>query len=134
MAVLDTATLVDLTRANKRSALAAEAIRKAGAGGVQPVTTRFNVAELLTGVELARDQQRERRIVDRLLDRTPVLEFDAIAARQFAAVFAHLRRAGTPIGDMDMLIASVAIVNRRAIISPNFNHFARIPGLTVIGY
>ena len=49
--------------------------------------------------------------------------------RRFAAVRGQLRRDGNLIGDMDLLIASTALVNNLTLVTRNRRHFDRVPGL-----
>lgn len=46
-----------------------------------------------------------------------------------AEFYASLRRQGTPVDDIDLLIAGVALVNNLVLISHNQRHFSRIEGL-----
>lgn len=134
MACLDTSVLLDLLgRGGKsRHRRAADAARRLAAEGL--TTTRFNVAELLVGVARARDRAREEQAAQAVLSGLQVLEFDAPAARMFAEITAHLQRRGRPAGDMDVLIAAVALVNGESLLTRDVKHFARIPGLLLETY
>jgi tRNA(fMet)-specific endonuclease VapC len=63
-----------------------------------------------------------------------ILEFDEAAARMFGRLSAALQARGAPRGDMDVLIASVALVHGEWIVTRNTRHFESIPGLRVEGY
>jgi len=102
--------------------------------GERIVTTRFNVAELYVGVELATLRAREANRVETALRWLPVLEFDDAAARVYAKLLARLRTAGGTVADMDMLIASVALAEGHSLVTANARHFTRIPGLAVHSY
>lgn len=41
---------------------------------------------------------------------------------------------GTPAGEMDTLIAAVALAQGEALVTRNARHFEGIAGLTVLGY
>jgi tRNA(fMet)-specific endonuclease VapC len=136
MACLDTTLLVDLLRSNsgpKRAAIAK--IKVLADRREQIVTTRFNLAELYTGIELSahskRDFERIRSILDHI---DTVLEFDDIAAQTFGQAAAHLRRIGRPAGDMDVLIAATAMSHGHCLVTRNAEHFANIPYLAVETY
>jgi predicted nucleic acid-binding protein len=96
--------------------------------------SRFNVAELLVGVNRADDPERELRSVDALLQNMTVLEFGPEAARLFARITALLQQQGKPAGDMDVLIAATALAAGEPLITANPVHFRNIPGLTVDTY
>lgn len=63
-----------------------------------------------------------------------ILEFDDAAARVFGRITAYLQTQGTPRGDMDVLIASVAVVHGERIVTRNTKHFEGLPGLLVETY
>jgi len=58
-----------------------------------------------------------------------VLCIDEPAAEEFGRFKALLRRAGKPIGDIDLFIAGVAVSHGLTVVTNNTEHFARIPDL-----
>ena len=50
-------------------------------------------------------------------------------ARQYAQSRLTLERAGRPIGERDLLIASIALARGLIVVSHNVSEFARVPGL-----
>jgi tRNA(fMet)-specific endonuclease VapC len=136
VAVLDTSVLIDLLRGprNQHHVRAVRELASLRARGEAIATTRINVAELFVGVELSSDPARERRSVELLMQPMIVLDFDQPAAEHFGVVAAHLRRLGLPSGDLDTLIATIAIVNGQELITRNPAHFTTIPGLAVRTY
>jgi len=136
MACLDTSTLLDLagpTR-SRRCRAARDRVRELRGAGEPLFTTRFNVAEVLVGVARSAAPANEDRKVQRLPGPLGILEFDPRAARLFGRIVAHLQEQGTPIGDMDALIASVCLGAGQRIVTRNTRHFARVPGLAVDSY
>ena len=55
-----------------------------------------------------------------------VLAWDAEAADLFAEIKFQLRSAGTPIGEMDMLIAAHAIAADATLVTNNTRHYQEI--------
>jgi len=49
-------------------------------------------------------------------------------------LLANLRATGMPIATMDLLVATAALLNEAPLVTRNVRHFARVPGLRVIGY
>ena len=49
-------------------------------------------------------------------------------------VYAETRRKGTPVDDMDLLIASIALENNLALVTNNVTHFQKIPGLSILNW
>ena len=92
------------------------------------------MAELYLGVERSRHKDIEEVRVQNVLKGLPVLDFDESAARMYASIMADLLRAGTPIGDMDVLIASVAMAHGQVLVTRNTAHFSKIPLLTIGSY
>jgi tRNA(fMet)-specific endonuclease VapC len=60
-----------------------------------------------------------------------VLDIDEIAAEQFGRFKATLRREGRPIGDIDLLIAGVAMHHGLTVVTNNIGHFERLQHLTL---
>ncbi len=60
-----------------------------------------------------------------------VLLVDDTAADYFGRFKAELRRAGRPIGDIDLLIAGVAASRGLKVITNNSEHFERIPNISL---
>ena len=68
----------------------------------------------------------------RVLGRFAVVPFDAREARAAAELFVELRRAGTPIGERDLMIAATAVANGHSLVTLNTAEFSRIPGLDIL--
>jgi predicted nucleic acid-binding protein len=60
-----------------------------------------------------------------------VLDFDESAAHVFSSLVSRLLIKGTPIGDMDAQIASVAIVHGHTLVTRNLRHFQHVKALKV---
>ena len=60
-----------------------------------------------------------------------VLPVDEAASERFGEFKAMLRRAGNPIGDIDLLIAGVAASRGLQVVTNNTAHFERIPDISV---
>lgn len=91
----------------------------------------ITLLELRQGAEGSVRSAATHRVLDLFLASMPALDFDADAALHSARVRAHLRRAGTPIGDLDSLIAGHALAVSRVLVTNNEREFTRVPGLTI---
>ena len=132
MAVFDTTFLIDWSGSNARLRERAEAVIIAAANaGERLFTTRFNIAEMWIGVHRAADPLHERTRIQKIIRGFQVLDFDAVAAELFGQCTADLQRRGRPVGDVDVLIAAVAIANEQRVITRNTDHFREIRGLHV---
>src|SRR5688572_30774886 len=102
MACWDTTVLLDLLgKSGRRRRAGAEARLRQLEHDQPHSVTRFTIAELLIGFQLADDSARERAGAQPLLDRLQTLEFDARAMRLYATIFVQLRRIGRLSGTMD---------------------------------
>ena len=60
-----------------------------------------------------------------------VLPIDDAAADCFGRFKAELRRAGQPTGDLDLLIAGIAVSRGLTVVTNNTVHFGRVPGISL---
>lgn len=136
MACLDTSALIDCLgrRGARRSIGVRKLLAEALAAGERLTTTRLCAAELWVGVERSDDPLREEQRVVALLSEFVILELDDSAARWFGRNQAVLLAAGTPIGDVDVLIASIAMASGETLITRDTADFARIAGLRLQTY
>lgn len=136
MPVFDTSAIIDLTRARPTPFRASleTIIQRCVLAGEPLYTTRFNLAEMYTGLELSIHPERDRAALDKILDVFSVLEFDDHAALIFGSIDAKLQRAGRPVDDMDMLIAAVTRGHGQTLVTRNPRHFAGIPELSILSY
>lgn len=124
--LLDTSTLILLTRLNDPAVLPEE-----------PLISAITLAELSVGpLVTASDEQRAARqahVQQAETDFEP-LPFDAEAARAFGQVAASLRRSGRKAAARayDAMIAAVAITNELPLYTCNPNDFEGIDGLELV--
>jgi tRNA(fMet)-specific endonuclease VapC len=90
----------------------------------------ITLAELRFGVE-RRKSARLDRTITALLSNLAVMPFDDDCAVTFGRIASKLAETGSPIGDLDALIAAHAIALDVTLVTNNAKHFARIPGLHV---
>jgi len=91
----------------------------------------ITLIELRQGAEGSNRREETHRVLDLFLASMPVLDFDADAAIHTARVRARLRRGGTPIGDLDSLIAGHALAISRVLVTNNEREFSRVSNLTL---
>ena len=66
------------------------------------------VAEILGGVELSSTRDRNRPIVYRALKQLRIWPFDLNAAKEYARLYAEMRRRGDTVQVVDLMIAAIA--------------------------
>lgn len=91
--------------------------------------TIITVAELWFGAHESARPAATRREMDAFLEPLEVLPFDRAAAETYARSRLALERTGRPIGERDLLIASMALARGLAVVTHNVSEFARVPGL-----
>lgn len=93
----------------------------------------ITVAELRVGIQLAkgRRQQKRERFVAVVLDAVSVEPYDLDVAEAHADLLAHVRRAGTPRGAHDLIIAATARAQERHVVSSDKGAFAELPGVSI---
>lgn len=87
-------------------------------------------AELLYGAAREREAVRLKTAVDEFLLRVDSLPWDSNAARQYADLRAALEFAGTPMGNLDMMIAAHALAAEAVLVS-NDRSFRRLKHLKI---
>lgn len=87
------------------------------------------LAELQYGVERSSAKELNQRIVDEFAARLEVLPWDEWAARAYGRIRRGLEEKGTPIGNMDLLIAAHALSQDLTLVSNNLREFRRVPQL-----
>ncbi len=128
MYLLDTDILSNLMRRSPSSALVAKVV---SVPPEQQFTSSITFGELIYGAHRLREHTAAlmEKIEGVLLSNLPVLSFDASAARRYGEIRAELERLGTPIGEADMRIASVALAHDLKVVTGNERHFQRVPEL-----
>ncbi|MDA0271099.1 MAG: type II toxin-antitoxin system VapC family toxin [Chloroflexi bacterium] len=127
--LFDTDTLSNLLRQRPDPALVR---RFAQTPPRDQATSSITLGELYYGARRRADgDPLIVRIEELLRPNLAVLPFDDLAARAYGDVRAELERQGTPIGDADSRIASIALVHGLTVVTGNVRHFQRVPGLAV---
>lgn len=85
--------------------------------------------ELRFGAEKANRRDHQHKLVDQLMERLVLLQYDAQAAAHTAEIRANLDRRGLRIGGYDSMIAGHARSRGLIVVTGNLNEFARVEGL-----
>lgn len=128
MVCVDTNFIIDLLK-NKKEAIVK--LTEYADQGINPTTTIVTVAELYKGAYKINDTKKEISKIESVLSTLRLLEFSKDAAKMFGELHSHnsiLRRFP---GDLDLIIASIAITNNESVLTRNTKHFTNIPKLRV---
>jgi tRNA(fMet)-specific endonuclease VapC len=111
-----------------------------GQGGVAAQIRERKPSELcLSAITLAElrfgaDRKGSRKLhglIDLLAADMAVVPFDEAAATEYGRIGSLLAERGTPIGELDVLIAAHALALRYTLVTNNTRHFSRVPGLSL---
>ena len=91
----------------------------------------ISLAELYYGAEKSARQRGNMETIENFVARLEVLPFSIKAARHFGELRNHLRRMGTPVGPLDMLIGAHARSEALILVTNNRREFDRMPDLQV---
>jgi len=89
----------------------------------------ITLAELQHGVEKSERPEKNQIALAMLISAMTVLPFDDRAAVEYGKICAYLQKKGTPIGTMDMFIASHAKSLNMTLVTNNIRKFERVPNL-----
>ena len=91
-----------------------------------------SVAELYQGVFYSTDPAGNETILQEFIQGYEVIQLDDDICRIFARERGRLKEAGTPIGDLDLLIGSTALRHGVTLLTNNRRHFERLSGLNIL--
>ena len=111
---------------NRRSDAVVERMKREGRGNL--TTSTIVAAELAFGAEKS-SRSNTKQLLELFLSGLQVLPWGESAIWHYARQRKLLRQAGTPIGEMDLLIASQALGDGLTLVTNNIREFERIEGL-----
>jgi len=126
MVCLDTSVLVALIRKDQA---AVEGLRAEAESGGVVSTTVVSLCELYSGAYGSKEPQKELIRVRELVSNLRLLELDEGAARRYGELANDATLKREPIGDFDLIIASIALEQDEKLATRNIKHFSRVPGL-----
>ena len=89
----------------------------------------ITLAELEFGVQASANVEKNTIALYKFLSIIEILDFDSSAATEYGKIRADLKKKGTPIGNMDMLIAAHAKSENLIVVTHNTREFERVEGL-----
>lgn len=94
-------------------------------------TTIINQSELLFGAFNSAHKNRNLEIISNFLSKVKILPFCDKAAYVFAEQKALLKKDGSLLADMDLMIASICLVHHMPLVTNNEKHFSRLKKLKI---
>lgn len=89
------------------------------------------LAELLFGARISARAEANVEAVRAFVSAIRVVDFDAASAEAYSRIRATLRRKGRTTGEIDALIASVAVASGATLVTHNTKDFEHIDELTL---
>ena len=127
MWMLDTDTCSYFLKAHPESLK----VRIEKAGLEQLAISTVVLAELFFGAARHPRGAEIRSGIDEFSARLSVFPWDKAAAEHYGQIRSRMEQQGTPMGNMDMMIAAHARSLNAVLVTNNVRHFRRVPGLTV---
>jgi tRNA(fMet)-specific endonuclease VapC len=125
---LDTSILVALIRKESK---VLQKLREIVVENPQVSTTIICVCELYTGAYNSSNPGRELERINEVLSALQILQLDDKSCRRFGELANSLQIKGNPVGDFDLLIASITIEANEVLATRNTRHFQRVPQLNI---
>ncbi len=91
-------------------------------------------AELFYGAFKSKKVKHNLDSIQKFFSYFPSYSFDERCSQQFGVFKTELEKSGTPVGILDIQIASIAKVNDCVVVTRNLKEFSRMSGLDVIGF
>jgi tRNA(fMet)-specific endonuclease VapC len=91
----------------------------------------ITVAELFYGAEKSKAKKKNWAIIEKFVSTFEIIPFDEKCTKINPKIRASLEKSGTPIGPMDLLIASISLANNFVLVTNNVKEFKRVKGLTL---
>ena len=95
------------------------------------VISSITVAELQYGVEKSKLAEKNQEALNQFILPLEIIPFGHQDAIKYGIIRTNLEKLGTPIGAMDLLIASIAIHHNLTLVTNNTSEFSRIQGLKI---
>jgi tRNA(fMet)-specific endonuclease VapC len=124
---MDTSFLIALIRRDHEAEKKLEAYIAAEA---KLSTTPITACELFRGAYQSGRSENVGR-VRKSLTYLRILDFSVDACERYGRLVTKLRLRGTPIGDADTMIASIALTYGEAVLTSDKEHLGKVSGLTI---
>jgi tRNA(fMet)-specific endonuclease VapC len=90
----------------------------------------ISYAELCFGLEKRRSEKLFNEI-NAIMAKLSIVDFNDLQSELYGKIRLGLEKSGSPLGDMDMLIAAAALSAGAILVTHNVKHFSKIKGIKV---
>ena len=89
------------------------------------------IAELDYGAKASQNSTRNLAKLNQFIDLVHIVSFDLACAHMLGPIKSKLRKIGKPTGEVDAMIAAVAMVHKAELVTGNIRFFQNIDGLKI---
>lgn len=125
--LLDTNTCIYIIKRSPAHVYDRFKLLHVGDVGISAIT----FCELQFGVSNSTQPEKNQLGLTEFLGPLEILDFPSEASRIYGDIRTYLQRAGTPIGNYDLLIAAHALYQGVTLVTNNTREFKRVPDLTI---
>jgi len=90
----------------------------------------ISYAELCFGLE-KKGSEKLFTEMNLIMAKLSIVDFDDLQSELYGKIRLGLEKSGSPLGDMDMLIAAAALSADAILVTHNIKHFSKIKGIRV---
>ena len=127
----DTSFIIDLMI---RDADAVQKAREMEAKSLPLIVSAPTVFELYVGLSLSSKPEEEKTKILAVLQSLPFLPLDYESAQAGGKVYGDKKRSGHTLDPEDAMIAGIAKVHGKKLLTRNLRHFQGIEGVNVVPY
>ncbi|HEX9914699.1 MAG TPA: type II toxin-antitoxin system VapC family toxin [Candidatus Bathyarchaeia archaeon] len=127
----DTSFIIDLMAGDDAAVEKAEEIE---AKDIPLIVSAPTVFELYVGLSLSRKPDEEKSRIFAVLQSLPFLPLDYMSSQAGGRIYGDKRRSGSMIDPEDAMIAGIARVHGKKLLTRNLKHFQGIEGVNVEPY
>lgn len=127
MVCLDTDILIDFLRNDNYTLKKISEFKK---NNIELATTTINTFELFKGAFRLKQKDAFDGLTG-LLNNLKIFDFNFKASEKAAQILEKLRLNGETIDALDLMIASIAIINNELFLTRNIKHFSKISELKI---
>lgn len=127
MVCFDTSFLLALVR---RDPGAEKRLEDYTSNGTAMSTTPITICELFKGAYRSKKDENVS-VIRKIISYLGILDFSLKACETYGRLVNELQLKGSPIGDLDTMIASIALVHGESLLTKDKKHFERVPSLMV---
>ncbi|MFH2109773.1 MAG: type II toxin-antitoxin system VapC family toxin [Candidatus Bathyarchaeota archaeon] len=127
----DTSFIIDLMLGDEA---ALQKAREIEAGNKPLMVSAPTVFELYVGLSLSRKPEEEKRKILEVLRSLPFLPLDYESSQAGGLIYGDKQRSGSRVDPEDAMVAGIAKVNGKKLLTRNLKHFQGIEGVLVEPY